>query len=86
MTLVTPIPSQLNQIKLSCTGWGWGVNFHYKGIYRRAAGMDIIFTSKIYQCGIFLYPKVYELVKFEKKYMNGFKFCYGKYIHGYVFF
>ena len=54
-----------------------GGNFHYKGIYRRAAGrgilfrpqcigMGIIFTSKVYQGGIFFTQKVYEWVKFEK--------------------
>ena len=46
-----------------------GGNFHYKGIYRRAAGrgiifrprsikMGIIFTSKVYQWGIFFTQKV----------------------------
>ena len=53
-----------------------GCNFHCKGIYRGAAEMKftfqdskymnvIIFTSKVYQWGIFFSQKVYKGVKFE---------------------
>ena len=44
------------------------------------------FTSKVYELGILFTQKVYEWVKFEKYYMNGYNFRYGKYMNGYVFF
>ena len=68
---------------------GGGVNFHYKGIYRCAAGRGILFRLqsiwmhgyhfhiKSIKWGIFFTQKVYEWVKFEKLYMNGYNFRYG---------
>ena len=48
--------------------------------------MGIIFTSKVYEWDIFFTQKVYDWVKFEKFYMNGYNFRYGKYMNGSVFF
>ena len=47
--------------------------------------MSIIFTSKVNQLGIFFTNKVYELVSFENKYMNGYNFRYCKYMNGSFF-
>ena len=57
--------------------------------------LSIIFTSKVYEwCiispkkymnGVSFHQKVYELVKFEKLYMNRYNFRFGKYMNESVF-
>ena len=52
--------------------WGGGGNFHYKGIYRRAAGIGHTFQAIQYMNGHhFHFKSIINLVSFLlKKYMN----------------
>ena len=54
-------------------GGGVGGNFHYKGIYRRAAGMGYTFQASKYMNGYHFHFKSISMGYFfsPKKYMNG---------------
>ena len=55
------------------TRTGGGGNFHYKGIYRCAAGNGVYFSGlPVYEWVSFLHQKYINGVSFSpKKYMNG---------------
>ena len=57
-------------VRVSRRGGGGGVNFHYKGIYRRAAGRGILFRPPSIWMGIIFIPEVYQISFSPKKYMN----------------